>query len=342
MKDRLTIRELARIAGYSTMTVSMALRNHPRVALKTRKKIQLVAKKLGYMRDPVVSALMNRLRKGHRGTADKLGVLTWWKTRDGEEKSPLGSQLYEGIRSRANQLGYNVECFWAKEPGMTGKRLSTILHTRSIRGLILSSVPYARGHASLDWSHFAAASAGSGILKPDLPRATFSNYQAMFLALRNLRRKGYHRVGYLNLNKYEDMAQDAWRSSYLGYYHRTERRIVIPPLLLYNWSRVKIAGWLKKYKPEAIVGHGPELYWLLQEMGYHIPQDIGFATLDYVAEDFPDAAGIHQPREWLGAKLVDLVVEQLENHEFGIPKIPKTVMISGFWKDGSTLFNRRK
>lgn len=134
----------------------------PRISVKTREEIQRLAREHGYTRDPVVSTLMNQVWMGRRrSTADKLGMLTWWKTRDGELNSPLGSRLYEGVRNRAEHLGYEVECLWAKEPGMTGKRLSSILRARSIRGIFLSNVPYARRHMPLDWANLAAAIVGS-------------------------------------------------------------------------------------------------------------------------------------------------------------------------------------
>jgi LacI family transcriptional regulator len=342
MKKRITVRDLARLAGCSAVTVSLALRNHPRISAKTRAKVQRLAEKHGYTRDPVVSTLMNRLRTSRTGRpVDKLGVLTWWNTPYGERLNSLGAQSHAGICQRAKSLGYDVEFFWAKEPGMTARRLTQILHTRSIRGLILTTMARARGHVSLDWSHFAAAALGYSILKPALHRASYSHYQGMVIALRSLRSRGYKRIGFTNLIAQEDMANDAWLSAYLGYHYRIEGKITVPPLLLPSWNKAKVSGWMEKFRPDAVISNNTQPMFFLKERGYRVPQDVGFASLDCMPEKF-DYAGVSQPRDRIAAKAVDLVVEQLENHEFGLPEVPKIVMVEGFWRDGPTVQAGRK
>lgn len=341
MKKRVTLRELATLAGCSAVTISLALRNHPRISQKTRTKIQRLAEKHGYRRDPIVSTLMNRLRSSRRSRpVDRIGVLTWWPTRDGERSLPYGVQSHNGICQRADTLGYGVEFIWAREPGMTAKRLTQILRTRSIRGIILTTMPRARGHVSLDWQHFAVATVGYSILKPALHRATYSHFQGMIIALRTLRARGYKRIGFANLITQEDMANDAWLSAYLGYHYRSEGTIAIPPLLLSQWDYTKFAAWQKMYKPEFVLSNNTQPLEFLRQMKYRIPEEAGFGSLDCM----PGAtayAGISQPRDRVSAKAVDLVVEQLENNEFGLPEVPKIVMVEGLWQEGPTVLSRQ-
>jgi LacI family transcriptional regulator len=340
MKKGMTIRELAKLGGCSPMTVSLALRNHPRISEKIRGKIQCLAQKHGYVRDPVVSTLMNRLRVSRGARAvDTLGVLTWWDTPNGERSNIFGRQSHSGICQRAKSLGYEVDFFWAREPGMTARRLTQILRARSIRGLILTTMPRARGHVSLDWSHFAGATLGYSILKPALHRATYSHYQGMIIALRSLKIRGYKRIGFANLILQEDMANDAWLSAYLGYHFRTEGKINITPLLLPSWSKAKVRAWLQKYEPDVVVSNDTDLLDFMKEAGCRIPEKMGFASLDCAGSIY---SGVAQPRERIAEKAVDLVVEQLENNEFGLPKVPKIVMVQGFWQDGPTALAARK
>jgi len=337
VKKAVTVRELARLAKCSAVTVSLALRNHPRISEEMRSKIQHLAKKHGYTRDPLVSSLMNRLRSARRGRPkDKLGVLTWWDTPLGERTNSLGRASHEGIISRAKSLGYEVEFFWAREPGMTARRLTQILHTRSIRGLIFTTMARPRGHASLEWKHFACAALGYSILKPRLHRATYSLFQGMVIALRSLRARGYQRVGFANLIAQEDMANDAWLSAYLGYQFRVEGSVPVPPLLLDHWESKPFRKWMLRYRPDVVVSNNSQPLLFLKEMGLSVPEEVGFATLDRMPEQ-DMLAGISQPRERVAAKAVDLVVEQLENNEFGLPDIPKIVMVEGKWTDGPTV-----
>src|SRR5688572_14522424 len=59
---RVGLRAVAEAAGVSLMTVSLALRNSPRVSSRTRTRIAQLADKLGYRPDPEISRLMSRLR----------------------------------------------------------------------------------------------------------------------------------------------------------------------------------------------------------------------------------------------------------------------------------------
>lgn len=342
MKKRITLRELAGLAGCSAVTVSLALRNHPRISVQMRDTVHRLAEKHGYTRDPVVSTLMNRLRSSRRSRpVDKIGVLTWWDTPNGERMLPYGVQSHTGICRRAEMLGYTAEFIWAKEPGMTAKRLSQILHTRSIRGIIMTTMARARGHVSLDWSHFAVATLGYSILKPPLHRATYSHFQGMVIALRTLRLRGYRRIGIANTLEQEDMANDAWLSAYLGYHYRTEGKITVPPLLLPAWDLSRYSAWLKKYSPDVVLSNNIKPLEFLRELGYRVPEEIGYASLDCMPGT-TEYAGISQPRDRVSARAVDLVVEQLENNEYGLPEVPKIVMVEGFWQNGPTVYSRRR
>lgn len=345
MSNAVTIRELALLAGCSKTAVSMALRDHPKISKKNRLKIQALAKKHGYTRDPVISTLMNQMRSGRRNrTAEKLGILTWTppsKTASNSGQDLFAEQLNGGIQRRVTALGYELDVFETWEPGMTGARLSRILHTRGIRGLVLMSIPRARAHVSLNWSYFAAATTSYTILKPNLHRAMPSHYEGMLLALRSLRHHGYERIGFVNLLHSEDMIKEAWLAAYLAYHFRVQGEIRIPPLLLPEWDLKRMDEWLDKNKIQVVLSNWTTPLTMMKELGYKVPRDIGFASLDC----FPggkDCAGIHQQRDIAAAMTVDLVVEQMESNRLGLPEHPKTVLVDGVWQDGPTLLSRRK
>jgi LacI family transcriptional regulator len=55
--------DIARALDVSLMTVSLALRNSPKVSKATRLKVRRMADKLGYRPDPEIARLMTRLHK---------------------------------------------------------------------------------------------------------------------------------------------------------------------------------------------------------------------------------------------------------------------------------------
>lgn len=335
-----TIRELAALAGVSRTTVSLALRNSPKLPQETRERIMELATKHGYVPDPLVSTLMNRLRTNRSMRAvEKLAYLTWWNEPEEWRKSPNECNFYEGARNRAAQLGYELEHIWAREPKMTFSRLSKILYTRAIRGLIIAPLLRPRGHVSLDWQHFSSAAISFTLVRPDVHRVTHGHYGGMLLMMRKLRHLGYKRIGLANFIDQLERVNNAWLAGYLVCQEGMAPRYRIPPLLMREWNPKEFAEWLEKNKPDVVIGNTTEPLVYLRGAGYRVPEDIGYATLDRVLEDHP-WAGIDQQAQIVGAAAVDLVSAQLQHNEFGLPEHAKTIHLDGVWRDGPTIIQR--
>jgi len=323
----------------------MALRNSPRISQSVREKIARLAENLGYQRDPIVSSLMNQLRTTRKvRSVEKIAYLTFWNTADGWQSNTNEFGYFQGVSQRAGHLGYEVEAFWAKQPGMSGARLSRILYTRGIRGVILAPLPRGVGHVSLDWKHFAAAALSLTVLKPDLHRASHDYHDGMNLALHSLKKLGYKRPGFANMAIFDQRTKHGWLSGFLTYQYNLPLAQRIPPYLVPGvdrdtaWDRERFSRWLDKWKPDSIVSNTEQPLHLCQELGYKAPKIIGFASLHKLHESDP-WAGIDRQSGNIGAAGVDLVVAQLQNNEFGLPQCPKTVLINSLWCDGPTVTN---
>ena len=55
---RVTLADIAKRADVHVTTVSLAMRNHPRLPEETRKRIQALAEEMGYRPDPMMRALV--------------------------------------------------------------------------------------------------------------------------------------------------------------------------------------------------------------------------------------------------------------------------------------------
>lgn len=341
-----TIRELAKIAGVSRTTVSLALRNHPRISAEVRDKVIELAQECGYQRDPVVSALMNQLRTVRKSrSVEKIAYLTFWDSPEGWKKNLNESDYFSGACDRASQFGYEVETFWAKQPGLSGARLSKILYARGIRGVLLAPLPRGVGHVSLNWPHFACATLGLTVLKPELHRATHNYIDGMQLALHSLKKLGYRRIAFANMAIYEKRTNHGWISGFLTWQYHAPAHSNIPPYLVPGiardtpWDKDLFARWLEKWKPDAIVSNTEQPLYLARELGYRVPDDLGYASLHRLYGDAPWAGVDRQPKQ-IGAAGMDLVISQLQNNESGLPACPKTVSIKSIWRDGPTICNK--
>src|SRR5687767_1931302 len=66
---RISMRDLAARLGVTHVTVSMALRDNPRVSPATRERVKKLADELGYRPDPMLSALAT-----YRGNKSASGI----------------------------------------------------------------------------------------------------------------------------------------------------------------------------------------------------------------------------------------------------------------------------
>lgn len=340
----ITIRQLAVLAGVSPTTVSLALQNHPRLSQATRDRVAKLARQHGYRPDPVTATLMGRLRTARRSREpDRIGYLTWWEEPEGWRKNSNDRNWFKGACDRTDALGYQIEHIWAREPGMTARRLSKVLYTRAIRGVIIAPFPRSRGHVSLDWEHFSSATISTAITKPDLHRAAHFHFDGVIMTLRTLRQHGYRRVGLANHIGQIERVRYGWLAGYQLHQQGLPKDEQVPPLVLSNWNYKEFIRWFEKYRPEAVISNNADPLHYLIRRGLNVPGEVGFASLDFHPDE--GIAGLDQQHQLIASAAVDLVTAQLQRHETGLPSCPKIVHLRGVWREGPTIrkkdFSRR-
>ncbi|HSI84647.1 MAG TPA: substrate-binding domain-containing protein, partial [Candidatus Methylacidiphilales bacterium] len=328
---------------------------HPSIPEGTRSRIIDLAREHGYTPDPLVSKLMTQLRTSRRKrSAEKLAYLTWWPTEYGWRECTNDVILFEGARDRALQIGYEFEHIWAKAPRLSAARLSKILYTRAIRGLIIGPPdPVVRplAHISLDWKYFSCAAIGLSIVKPDLHTAAHHHYHGTTLALRKMRYHGYQRIGFAARTGDISRNNNSWLAGYHVYNQMLPRERQVGPYMAEDqrniWDRDALARWIDREKPDAVLSTRVEAYLAMKDLGIRVPEDIGFATLDLFETQVTwlklesVIAGIDQKGRTLGAAAVDLVDTQLRSNEYGLPVDPRKVMLEGMWHEGTTLVHKK-
>jgi LacI family transcriptional regulator len=338
MDPRVTVRDIADRAGVSHTTVSLALRNDPRILAKTRQDIRRVAKDLGYRQDAVLSTLMAHLRRIRtRPTDAALGFITAWPTREGWSQSANHRRFHAGVLLRANELGYKVDEFWLRELGMTPARMTRILRARGIQGLILQSLPQSNGRLSLNWDYFACVTKGLTVTRPPLHRVVSSHYEDMRLVLKRLMRHGYRRIGLVLGEVQSNRVDQAWMAAYYVYERGVARCDHVSPLLLNeDEPRRRFERWLHSHRPEVVLFSDQPVQDWISSLGLSVPGDIGLVNIDWSPERAP-MTGLDSEPESIGVAAVDLLVGQLHAHEHGVPRHEKIVTIKGRWVHGTTI-----
>jgi LacI family transcriptional regulator len=331
-----TLQAVADAAGLSRATVSRALRHHPAIPADTRARVSEIAKKLGLNENPILSEAMRQVRSRRSQNKEVVAFLTSHSTRDGWREYPTYRQFFSGAEARAREVGLHLEPIWARETGMTGKRLSRVLTTRSIRGLIVAPLPEAVGRIELDWSFFCAATLGNSLTDPKIHRAVHHQFHGIRTALNELDRRGYARLGLALSEWFDDRADNCWTAGYRVWQARQPVRSRIPILLPPEVTEPLLKEWVRRYRPNVIIGSGRRMLEAILHAGWRVPEDISYVNLD-VAEDEGWISGVIQNSTQAGAAAVELVVEQFIHGRRGVPEVAKTVLIEGTWNPGTTL-----
>ena len=330
------MRDIARQAGVSVSAVSLALRNQPRVSEAERRRIQGIARRLGYRRDPEVARLMEHLRTARTARrASALAVIIPELDREGLAGYFPLTEIVKGVRAQADEAGFDTELFFLTDPGMTPARLRSILVARGIKGVMVAPYSTGVGTLDMDMTGFCAATAGYSIVRPQLHRACPNYLQMMDELIDHLQRLHFHRIGFVMTYARGGIGHKLFTSSYLYYQSLLPARERIPILPREDVHERAIAAWLRRHRPEVVIGSG-RVFALLQGMGLAIPGDLYFANLD-LSEPPRQAAGMDHQYQLVGGEAVNLVLTQFTLNLTGVPAHPKIVLVDSHLRDGFTL-----
>lgn len=341
---QVTLREVAAKAGVSIMTASRALRNQANVMPGTKANVQRAAAMLNYRPNPLVSALMS-YRRASRIIRDTVTIafITSFSRRDGWKELKINHDFFEGAVRACARHGYKLEEFWLREPEMTGRRLSSILYSRNINGLLIAPLPVALGHMRLEWATFSAVALGYSLASPRLHRAVNHQFRSIRMALRQLRKMGYQRAGLALRASIDERVEHHYTGGFLAEQQRIPAANRVPPLVLADrdWNQQAFTRWFEAHRPEVVVSHHEEVLGWLAALGAEVPEEVGYIHLNC-----PDVsgrlAGIYQNGPEVGTAAADFLVAMLQRNERGIPALPHSILVEGTWVNGATLPSRTR
>ena len=338
MSARISLREIATRLGVSHTTVSLALRNDPRIPARTRQTIRTYAAKQGYRVDAIVSSLMARLRTlREKPVQATIGFVTAWPSRNAWRSMPNLERFHRGAERRARELGYALDELWLNEPGMTPERMTRILRTRGIRGLILQSLPVAGGRLRLGWKHFACVTKGLTVTHPPVHRVVSSHYEDMQRVMQELDRRSYRRCGLVLSEALSVRVDRAWLAVFLLHQNGRPPGERVPALITRGEDEEEhFRDWYSAHRPDVVLFSDQPIPRWVEKMGLRVPADVGLVHLDWSKEVAP-LAGLDSDPETAGEAATELLVGQLQANEFGIPRHEKIVAVRGHWVPGTSV-----
>jgi LacI family transcriptional regulator len=245
--------------------------------------------------------------------------------------------FFPGAVERARDLGYNLEHFWLAEPGMTPARFCDILVTRGVHGLIVARMPPGQHALQFAWDRFSAVALGLTLRSPRLHHVTENHFDTAWQAMEQCRERGYRRVGFVFSEANDSPGVgERWMGAYYLQQTRFPAADRIPMCPGAPTDAAQFTAWFRRHRPDAlIVTHASYAFQWLADLGLSIPDDVGLVEL----QDHPklDTSGVYYDPAKIGALAVEMLVGQMNRNETGIPTDQHEVLLTGQWREGSTL-----
>jgi LacI family transcriptional regulator len=320
MRQPATIKDIARLARVSHMTVSRVINNRPGVKAATKQRIMQLVKELDYQPNLVARSLVVKRSKN-------LGMIITTIS------NPFYLELAKGIEDTARSYGYNVIlCCTNYDLSLEGEHIRE-LRRRGIDGIILTSAQVKDGHvAALAHEGFPLVLVNRRVLDPDLHALVdyigIDNVKGGEMALEHLIKLGHRRIGIIRgsldssvtvermegacraLTSYGISPEDdlVFAGDYLkGTGYEAARRFLslpIPPTAIFSLNDYMAFG----------------VYDALTEQGIRVPEDMalmGFNDIELASLKMVGLSTISQKKYTLGSMAVRRLMERIEGAEAG-------------------------
>lgn len=343
MAARVTMAQIAVEAGVSKNTVSLALRGDRQVTAATRERVEEIAQRLGYQRNPLMSHLMAVLRQQSPvNYRCNLALVNAHRDQQAFTAHHTIPAYVEGCRRRARMRGYRFDEFWLHDPALNGPRMDRILRTRGIRGLIINGLFHDQHLPETFreiWDRYPAVVTGVRTSDPALPFACVDHHEAVFDAMENVRALGYRRPGLVLQNRIDRLVDSRFSGAFQVSQASMDCVNRVPPFRHEGEDIPRLAlfrQWMENYKPDVILTLHPPVREWLESMGLKSPQDIGLVALER-HRGWADWAGMDQHNDVAGEAAVDMVTTLMQSNEFGSNVPPRGTLIGATWVTGKTV-----
>lgn len=331
-----SVRQVAEACGCSTATVSRALAGSALVRPERVKRIQRVAKKLGYVRNPLVGSVMAQLRGRERGRLKGNLAMIHVQTAGQRELLPFQREMFEGARRRAAELGFSLELFALGTEGLGAQALARILRARGVVGLVMIHFRQPADLAAFPWDQFAVVEIDYSLRELVLDTVMLDHHMTLTVALDRLAELGYKRGG-LFLERLKDgRIRHKWAGAFLAFQDATGTFGRVPIFRFEQIEEDKFMRWFEKHRPDVLIGHQDRALGWLEGRGVKVPRDVGYLSLNW-RERGRACAGLDLVPNSQGAAAVETVVSHVIGSRRGLPVEPRSVMIAGRWVKGPTL-----
>jgi LacI family transcriptional regulator len=323
---RIGLRAVAEAAGVSLMTVSLALRNSPRVLPDTGKQVRAVAERLGYTPDPEISRLMRRLRPARSAGGVVLAMIDVHPERL-KRLQAYDVRVRAGIERRARQLGYSVSLFSLHEYGGRLSQLLRVVRCRGITGaLLLPATPTVALDPKVNWDGLSVMAVTTSVISPQFHQVVPNHLLNIRTLMENLRVRGFKRFGLILSESLHRRTHETYAMAMTTGGHRAGV-LIIADSMAAGAAAAAVIEWLETRDPDVIVGGDLMLRLLKTPALARRCSGREIVALTNPADR--ELTYLDQQPDLIGECAVGLLTGMIHNNETGVPVSPQVTAIRG-------------
>lgn len=315
--DTPTMINVARLARCDPSTVSLALRDDPRITPETKARVKAAAAKLGYRVNPLVSAWVAARRAAR---PPKLQVVLAYLT-----SHPAGTtwdrnvhfrEIMRGAVERATEFGYGLTEFRLADYAARPEALNRVFVTRAVQGVIVGPTLQHHTLSNLEWGRYALVTIGYALREPVLHRVTEDHHFGMKLAFEACLAQGHRRIGLAITGQHHELRRERWIGAFLAEQHGKLARRERVSIFGDDRAAEEPAAWVRRVRPDVILADEPDRW-----------TTVPVAAVGFAISGTDSRRGVHENNRGIGRSAADLLIGLVQRNERGLPAARQTVLV---------------
>ncbi len=308
-----TIKDLARILGFSPSTISRALKDHPSIGEKTKLEVKQLAEEMKYEPNPMALSFRN-------SKTNSIGVIV------PEIVHHYFSTVISGIEEVAHALGYQVLISQSNESEEREKDNCRTLFDSRVDGFLICV-----SKNTFDFEHilalmdkgFPVVMFDRAVSNLDCSNVHVNDVKGGEIATQHLIDVGCKRIAHIagpknlsNLNERKEGFIKAMKENDIPV---IDELVIHMDYIFGNQDRFKVMEELLQKQPDGIFIHNDmlavELLEIAKKKNIKIPEDlkvVGYSNWFFTSHTSPSLSTIDQQGTEIGKKAAELLLDEIK------------------------------
>ena len=327
-----TLRQIAALAGVSSMTVSRAIVGRGRIAEATRQRIVQLAREHGYVPDPEIAKLMHHLR-GRRAQRFQ-SLIVGLSTRQVDDPEIYFRMICRGAKTRLTERGYGFDHMQISTNPADWAGLQRTLKNRGVEGILIlpQAAPINLTHL-LDWSAFCVVAASASATLPGAHRVTPHHFANMLLLCRTLTQQGHRRIGLVIASDHDRRTEHGFTAG-VTWHGLNEAAHFVPPYISRKSDPTELRAWFEREKPDVIItSQLSTARTCAAQLRCKLHGPIRFVCTSRLPTRAIQISGIDERPEIIGAAAADRLASMVERRKPTLTQATQSTLLTGLYVD---------